>query len=245
MPRIKEIEIFHKQQKHKFVIWYTEKDGFHVKGGLDADMLARVRGILTGNAKYNYHPDKGKLLEDVRKQLQEFVELYWKAVEASQRVILLSASFSDRVMKNYEVVLSHKFNESDPDNYREDDTDFRNPVYNNPRFKSNSYGQGKELNVEFDWTVADMVKGAEISIVELKRNKKGEWVKCGSSYTLDKHNKAKYVIIDYTQEREDFFTGFEEQFKLMADKIAGFMAQSDEKIASLVDSKQVALLPNN
>lgn len=245
MPRIKEIEIAHKSQRHKFVIWYTEKEHFHVKGGLDSDMLDRVRGLLIGNEKYDYKPEKAQTIEVLRQQLQRFVELYWKAVESSKRIILLSASFSSTVMKNYEVQTWGRQDDGEPLRYHEEDIGFRSKLYDNPRLNCNNHTSNSSLSIEFSWKVADMVKGAETSIIEMQRNKKGEWVQCGTSFTFSKNSRKEYVIIDYTPEREAFFITLEEQFKMLADKVAAFIVNSDDEIAALIDSNKLALLPSS
>jgi hypothetical protein len=243
MPRIKEVELGVKQQTHKFVIWYTEKEKFHVKGGLSSDMDDRVRGILKENDKYRKF-DTAETLEKLRAQLQEFIELYWKAVESSHRVILISAEFSERIKRTYEVeAWGSPFDKDEAPRYHEERGGYRNEVYKAPRFNDHSYGGDSSLKIEFNWLIADIVKGAEVSVIEMQRNKSGEFVKCGKSFTMNKHNQSKYVVIDYTPEREQFFISLEEQFKVMADKMAAFISQSDEGIAALVDSKQLTLLP--
>jgi hypothetical protein len=244
MPLIKQIELSHKGHVHKFSIWYTEKEKFFVKGGLNKDMEDRVIGLLKGPAQYEKY-NTAETLEILREKLKRFVEIYWQAMESCTRVILFSAEFSDRVQKNYLVESrSMSFGEEKGEiSYHESTSGYRNDVYKNPRIEGgNNYNN--DLEISFNWLIADMVKGAEISIIEVMRNDAGEFVKCGTNFKIEKNNKDKYVILDYSIERETFFINLENQFKNMADKMASFIVQSDAAIATLIDTNQIALLPS-
>lgn len=223
MPKIKDLKVTVAEREKVFTVYFSESEGFYVKGGIDAEMLQTARTHLPEG--FTSIPNKANTISALTEQLKDVLRAYYKAIETKRRVIMVKILFSNRIMYCPDSAI-----------YRENYSDKFKPAWMDAKLNG--------MGLSIKWFVAEIIVGIRSRYFEMERNESGELVaKNGGGSNFDPKKEEEFIILDYSEEGERFFESIDQSMQQMSDKIAAFFSKDKDALQSAIQSMP-SLMPN-